>query len=341
MSDASTPLTGRTGWIISDGKAGNDVQSRAVFEALGLDVTIKSVSPQGWHKTLSPWLGVARAERFGAAGSLFQPPWPDFAVSIGRLTTPYIRELKRQAGAKTFTIILLDPKVSLKTADLFWVPEHDTLRGPNVITTLTTPHSFTKRRLSQLRERVPDAIASLPRPRVAVMLGGSNGDYVYSPAACERLAAALRALGSNGAGLMITPSRRTEAAIVETARKATEGMPRIFWDMTGPNPYPDFFAHADAFVAPADSVNMTSEPCATGQPVYVFYPDGGSAKFKRFHEALQRTGATRPLPAGLSRIEAWSYAPLNSAETIAQQIQERWQAKFPVPVSLLSQRGEG
>ncbi len=327
MADAPRPLMGRSGWIISDGKTGNDVQTRGVFDALGVKVTMKNVVPQGLHKALSPWLGVSGKEGFGKAGSSFEPPWPDMAISIGRLTTPYIRELKRRAGAKTFTIILQDPKVSLKTADLFWVPEHDNLRGANVITTLTAPHSFTERRLAELRHSVPGTIAALPRPRVAILLGGSNGDYVYSPAACARLAAALRTLGQGGAGLMITPSRRTEAAVTECARNATEGMPRLFWNMTDENPYSQFLAHADAFIAPADSINMTSEPCATGKPVYVFYPDGGSAKFRRFHEALQRTGATRPLPDSLTSIEPWTYTPLNSAEAIAHQIAERWLAR--------------
>ena len=84
-------------------------------------------------------------------------------------------------------------------ADLFWVPEHDTRRGPNVITTLTAPHSFTARRLQQLRASVPPDIAALPRPRVAVMLGGPNGDYHYTPAALARLASALQSLVRLGA----------------------------------------------------------------------------------------------------------------------------------------------
>ena len=53
---------------------------------------------------------------------------------------------------------------------------------------------------------------------------------------------------------------------------------------------------------------MTGEPCATGKPVYVFAPEGGSPKFTRFHEALRRHGATRPLPDRFERLETWSYA---------------------------------
>ncbi|WP_291004158.1 mitochondrial fission ELM1 family protein [Hyphomicrobium sp.] len=324
MPDTHGVLDGRKCWIISDGKAGNDAQTVGVASALGVDITVKRVAPSGIHKLLSPWIGVASRERFGKEGSLFAPPWPDIALSIGRLTTPYIRALKRHAGERTFTVILQDPKVSLGTADLFWVPEHDRLRGPNVITTLTAPHRFTAERLETMRRAMPPDIAALPQPRVAVLLGGSNGDYLYSVGALERLAHALSALGNDGASFLITPSRRTEPAIVECVRAATERFPRIFWDRTGDNPYPHFLACADVFLAPADSVNMTGEPCATGRPVYVFHADGGSAKFARFHKALERHGATRRLPEPCKGIEQWNYRPLNSAPEIAREIARRF-----------------
>lgn len=317
-------LHGQAGWMISDGKAGNDVQSRGVLEALGVEISVKRVAPRGVRKLLSPWAGVARNERFGEPGSRFSPPWPAIAVAIGRTTTPYIRQLKWTAGRKVFTVILQDPKVSLSAADLFWVPEHDRLRGENVVTSLVAPHGFSIEKLRMLRGAMPADIAALPRPRVAVLLGGSNGDYTYSPAALTRLAKILRALRDQGCGLMMTPSRRTEPAIVTCAREATEGASRIFWSMTGDNPYPHFLAHADAFLSPADSVNMTGEPCATGKPVYVFYPDGGSPKFRRFHAALEQHGATRPVTGVINKLERWSYEPLNSANAIAAEIERRW-----------------
>jgi mitochondrial fission protein ELM1 len=160
-----------------------------------------------------------------------------------------------------------------------------------------------------------------------VLLGGPNGDFRYTPAALARLASALRSLGRLGAGLMVTPSRRTPAEIATFVDKATDGLQRMFWHGEGENPYPQFLAHADAFIAPADSVNMTGEPCATAKPVYVFEPEGGSRKFTRFHEALRRHGATRPLPDSFERFEAWSYPPLNSSETIAAEIARRWRKR--------------
>lgn len=325
MRSVLEAVKGRRAWIISDGKIGNDVQSHGVAGAMGLVIEVKPVAPRGVYKATSPFGPVDPRERFGTSHSQFCPPWPDFAFAIGRLTTPYIRALKRHAGLATYTVILQDPKTSARTADLYWVPEHDKRRGPNVITTLTAPHGFTAARLGELvRQPLQPALEALPRPRVAVLLGGPNGDYRYDDASLARLGAALRSLAALGAGLMVTPSRRTPAFVTEAVVTALTGTGAYVWNGAGENPYPQFLAHADAFVVPADSVNMTGEPCATGRPVYVFEPEGGSAKFTRFHAALRRLGATRPMPERFETLEAWSYPPVSAADEIALRIAERW-----------------
>ncbi|MEQ1716120.1 MAG: ELM1/GtrOC1 family putative glycosyltransferase, partial [Hyphomicrobium sp.] len=184
LSDAGAErlgaLAGRTAWIFSDGKAGHEIQCRGVAEALGLVATIKRIAEPGrLYKLTAPHGRPPRVAHFGKPGSDFAPPWPVIAFATGRLTTPYIRALKKRAGLATFTVILLDPKTGASSADLFWVPEHDRRRGANVITTLTSPHGFSLQRLVELRRDVPADIATLPHPRVAVMVGGPNGDYRY------------------------------------------------------------------------------------------------------------------------------------------------------------------
>src|SRR5262245_49097590 len=205
MTESLEATAGRRGWIISDGKTGNDVQARGVFDALRLDYEIKHVLPTRIWQALSPWGPVDPAERFGAPLSRFCPPWPDFAMSIGRLTTPYIRRLKQLAGLATYTVILQDPRVAAKTADLFWVPEHDMRRGPNVITTLTAPHSFTRERLRGLRTSLPSDMPALPKPRVAVLLGGPTGYSPYPRPVLVRLAAALGTLAAKALGSWLRP----------------------------------------------------------------------------------------------------------------------------------------
>ena len=55
MTEALETVAGRRGWIISDGKAGNDVQTRGVFDALRLEYEVKRVAPAGIWQALSPW----------------------------------------------------------------------------------------------------------------------------------------------------------------------------------------------------------------------------------------------------------------------------------------------
>ena len=316
------PLSGLRAWLITDDKAGMQVQARGVAEALGMSWEWKRVSPQGLWRFAAPYGPPDPRDGIGP-GKLLAPPWPDIAIATGRLSVPYVRALHRRAGVATFTVVLQDPKTGAGVADLIWVPEHDRRRGANVLTTLTAPHGFSPDRLAELRQSVPPSIAALPGPRVAVILGGKNAVYKFTEADDDRLEASIASLARLGVSFMVTPSRRSHQRLVRAVERATAGSPRFIWDGSGENPYPAFLAHADLFVVTGDSVNMTGEPLVTGRPVYVFEPSGGSAKFRRFHESLRRYGATRTLPAEVKSLDGWTYAPLDSAADIAHAIEQR------------------
>ena len=313
-------------WLITAGKAGMLTQLNAIAGTLGVEATLKRVSPRGIWGLLAPWGPVSPGDRFGAPGSAFAPPWPTIAIACGRASIPYIRELKRQAGRSCFTVVLQDPRSGPGTADLIWVPAHDQRRGPNVITTIISPHGFTLEALDALRKEGMPTIDALPTPRIAVILGGRNGVYRYSADDDARLVGALRDLTRCGASFLITGSRRTHAELLAAVDRATADAPRILWrdERDGPNPYAQFLARADWFVVTADSVNMTGEACATGRPIYVFHPSGGSAKFTRYHDSLAELGATRPLPDRISELDDWRYEPQFSATHIAQEIERRY-----------------
>lgn len=324
QSAAAGLLAGREVWIISDGKAGHELQMLGVAEALGAAPVIKRIPEPGrLYKLTAPYGPPPRAARPGKPGSPLNAPWPALALATGRLTTPYIRALKKAAGLSTYTVILLDPKTGPKTADLFWVPQHDARRGPNVVTTLTSPHRYTQKRLAALRANVPEDIGRLPHPRIAVLIGGPNGDYRFETADSARLTRLLGDLAGQGAGLMITASRRTPPGLLAAVDAATARGARILWRGEGANPYPDFLAHADAFIVTADSVNMAGEAAATGKPVHIFHPSGGSQKFDRYHAALEAHGITRRIDDATQIASRWDYAPLNSAEVIAAEITRR------------------
>ena len=322
--NTSRPLSGAKAWIITDGKAGMVVQARGVADALGLDYEMKDVHPTGIWRVLAPWGPVNPAERLGEQGSEFAPPWPQIVIATGRASIPYIRAIRGKAGPATYTVVLQDPKSGANTSDLIWVPAHDRRRGPNVTTTITSPHSFSQSRLAALRTELPAEITNLPPPRVAVVLGGKNGVYKYNEADDVRFAKSLESLAALGASFMITSSRRTHQRLVTAVDKATRNAPRILWTGEGENPYANFLAAADALIVTADSVNMCGEACATGRPVYIFAPTGGSAKFTRFHEALATRGATRELPEQFTQLETWDYSPIDAAQAIAAEIERRY-----------------
>ncbi len=317
-------LEGASAWIITDGKAGMLVQARGVADALGLDYLEKVVQPKALWAALAPFGPVGPSERLGRPGSDFAPPWPDVVIATGRASIPYVRAIRRKAGPRTYTIVLQDPKTGANTADLIWVPEHDRRRGANVITTPTAPHSFSQKRLAALRASPAEDIAALAGPRITVVLGGKNGVYKFTEADDDRLQESLSSLAQLGASFMITSSRRTHKRLIAAAEAATREAPRILWTGEGNNPYPGFLASADALIVTADSVNMCGEACATGRPVYIFTPSGGSAKFTRFHEALAASGAVRALPDRFTTLVSWDYSPLDAAVSIAAEIEQRY-----------------
>lgn len=310
-SGSSTPLSA---WVISSGKTGHDVQSLGVVEALGVDPRIVSVAPRGLYRHLAPW-GPA------APNPEFVPPWPDLAIGSSRQTVPYLRAVRKRSKGRTFTVVLQTPGISPKNFDLVWVPEHDRLRGQNVISTLTSPHRLTPERLAAAGEAWAPRLAHLKRPFVTVLIGGASGAYRFGLEEAGRLGADLRGFAQrSGASLLITASRRTGSDNMARLRESLGDVPAAVWEAGEENPYFGFMALADAFVVTCDSSNMIGEAAYTGQPVYAYELPGGSAKFARFHEGMISSGAMRWFDGALDR---WDHPPLDATRTIAEAVRAR------------------
>jgi len=92
--------------------------------------------------------------------------------------------------------------------------------------------------------------------------------------------------------------------------------PAYIWDGTGDNPYFGLLGLADAIVVTGDSVNMISEACTTGKPVYIFELAGGAgSKFSAFHDAVYARDLARPFDGAL---EDWRPEPLRETERAAR-----------------------
>jgi mitochondrial fission protein ELM1 len=323
MSGPLLPAT-TTCWVLTDGKAGDEVQCLGVAEALGLTPEIRRVAPRAPWTWAMPWGPVDPREAPGRPGSPIRPPFPDLLIASGRRTVSHLRRVKRDSGGRTFTVFLKDPRTGAGTADLIWVPRHDRLRGDNVLVTLTSPHRVSAERLAAARAAPPPPLAALQRPRVALLLGGDSRHHRFTASDIVRFTDLLERLAGEGVALMATASRRSPPALSQRVAALVQQSGGFFWDGTGENPYLPMLALADAIVVTADSVNMVGEACATGRPVFIFEPSerqsGSAGKAKAYLRGLMDHGAVRFFDGHL---ESHAYEPLNSTPVIAAAIAER------------------
>lgn len=326
-------------WVLTDGKAGDEQQCIGIAEALvrnGLDATVETrrVNPRRLFSWAMPRGPIDPREAPARPGSPIAPPFPDMLVASGRRSIAYVRHVKRASLGRCFTVVLKDPRTGPGTADFIWAPRHDRITGANVLKTLTSPHQVSQARLALSRANPPPWLTALPSPRVAVLVGGDSRHHRFAPENIAAFTAHLATLAASGVGLMGSRSRRTPEPLAHSMAGIVRAHGGWWWDGTGPNPYTDLLAHADAVVVTADSVNMISEATATGQPVLVYEPSGGHAKIGKFLDGLTAAGAVHHF---VGRLEGEAYPPLDATEEIAADILRRYAAHaarlYPQPAS--------
>lgn len=313
-------------WIITDGKVGMESQCLGLAEALGLVPLVKRTRLRWPWRHLGPTL-IRSVPRWGLSplGDDLGGPLPDILIGSGRQSVLPSLLVRRLSGGAAFRIQIQAPGIDPGNFDVVIVPSHDRLRGANVLVTRGALHRVDAGRLAAAREHFAARLDTLPHPRIAVLVGGGNDVFRLTPAVTARLAEDLAALARREAGsLLVTPSRRTGRESTAILRDRLAGIPGEVWDGSGENPYFGYLAHADAIIVTEDSVNMISEAAATGKPVHLARLEGGSAKFRRFHEGLIADGVIRPF-AG--QLETWSYRPLADMAEVTAAIRPRLAAR--------------
>ncbi|WP_416899940.1 MAG: mitochondrial fission ELM1 family protein [Minwuia sp.] len=309
-------------WVMSDGKAGMENQCLGLAEALGLAPVVKRVDIRQPWRSLPPQLWFSPLSALSPASDRLDPPWPDLLIATGRQTVALSVAIRRASQGRTFTVQIQNPTIAPDRFDLIAVPQHDRLTGANVVQTFGALNRIRQEAIETAAAAFAPTVEALPRPLIVVLLGGANKVFHMTDANVRDLGQKLKALaGESGGGLAITPSRRTEAGHVELLKAELEGVPAVWHTEDRPNPYLGWMGLGDAFVVTSDSVNMVSEACGTGKPVYVHHLEGGNAKFARFHEAMRESGRTRVLDGHLAD---WTYGPLDDTATVAALVQRQF-----------------
>jgi uncharacterized protein len=332
---AETPKLPLKIWAVSDGRAGIEAQVVGLADALSrlvpCEVTVKRVAWKGRTGRLPWWLNLFPRRWLTPESDIPGPKdgeaWPDVWLAAGRATLPLSIRAKRWSGGRTYVTQIQDPRVPSSMFDLVIPPKHDRLSGDNVLPITGSPHRVTPERLEQEAKVFKRLIDPLPRPRVAVLVGGKSKAFDLSSERAAQIAHSIQIpLEQEGGSLMMTFSRRTPepARALITAR--LRHVPGVIWNGEGPNPYFAFLAAADYILVTEDSTNMATEAASTGKPVFVLKMDGSSLKFRLFHEELERMGAARPYGGAF---HGWTYEPVNETDRAAREILARLGVEIP------------
>jgi mitochondrial fission protein ELM1 len=282
-------------WYMTTGEPGTHGQARGLARELSAHAEERLIRVSRlW--SLVP-AALFRLSLFGISriGGRLEPPWPDVLITCGRRSALAAMAVRRRSRAPMVTVHIQRPG-DPAAFDVVVAMAHDDLAGANVLRIDTALHGLRAPALAEAAIASDRRFADLPRPWIGVLLGGSTRRTSFTVGDARRLADDLAALREdNGGSLLITPSRRTPAAVVDVLNARYAADPTVFlWAGSLPNPYMPILASADHLVVTSDSISMLSEALATKARVWVFNVPGGP-RHARFVENLLAKGLVASL----------------------------------------------
>ncbi|WP_291295225.1 mitochondrial fission ELM1 family protein [Elioraea sp.] len=323
MESFTTEAAREAVWVLADPRAGTAAQALGIAERLGEPFAVK---PLGWTAlsrlpNLLPWGSLTGLT--AEARAALAPPWPKLVIAAGRRAAPVALWLKRRSGARL--VHVMRPGIAPDRFDLLVIPVHDApATTANILQVIGAPHRMTPSVLAEAAARLAPRIAELPRPRVALLVGGPVRAEGLDPALARDLATRVAGLAlAAGGSVLATTSRRTGTLAEEALAAGLDAVPHLLhrFGKAGENPYAGLLGAADAIVVTGDSVSMLSEACMSEAPVFFWSPPGlAGPRHARFHASLVAAGLAAPLADTLEGAER---ARLDEASRVAGEIRAR------------------
>lgn len=312
-------------WVLADDRAGNVSQCMGVAEALALPFEVKHIRYDRLVRLPNILRGKGLIGVDKTSTSPLMPPWPKLVIAAGRRTAPIARYIKRRSGNKTRLVQIMWPGWPARDFDIIAVPNHDKKRrGGNVFPITGSPNRVTPALLAGAKAKWQGVFAHLPKPLIALIVGGSTKGHRFTPRHAALLGQGASALAKEtGGALLVTTSRRTEPEALVALLNAISCPYYLHdWDKGGENPYFGYLAQAETLIVTGDSMSMCSEAVATGKPTYIFAPkDITSSKHGRLHQELYNKGCAKPVG---DKTAFSNYILENSTEMLAKLIKKRY-----------------
>ncbi|MDC1212465.1 mitochondrial fission ELM1 family protein [Pelagibacteraceae bacterium] len=244
-------------------------------------------------------------------------------ISCGRKSVIPSIALKKRLGKEIFTIHIQNPKVSLNHFDLIISPEHDNMKGDNVISTTGAIHYLTKKEIKENSNYL--GLEREKKKLVAFIIGGPNKYYAYSEKIIHQTFNKVKTLFTpDKYRIIVIPSYRTPAKVIKKAYDTFNFNHHVVKEVDK-KAYLSALSISDYIVVTCDSTSMISEAAITGKPVYIAMMKAvkNNYRFKNFYTKLNKLGITRELE---NNVETWSYDNLNEVNRIAPLIKSKMES---------------
>jgi hypothetical protein len=265
-------------WLLTGYRAGDNAQVIALAEALGWPFETRHFVYRRYEFITNRLLGPTLAGIDPTRSESLLPPWPDLVITAGRRNEPIARWIKAQSGNRTRLIHLGRSWTEPDHFDLIiTTPQYQVPAHAKVLEIDAPLHRVTAARLDEAAARWQSALADLPRPVIAALLGGDSPPYVFDARMAGRLGRKVIDLARRRQGSVVVATSPRTSTIATSAlegilTEAADVPSRVYrWtsDATS-NPYVGYLALADILVVTGDSMSMVAEACATGKPVQIF-----------------------------------------------------------------------
>ena len=305
------------GLLLSEGMHGMISQVEGLAKALDLDFIHEKIELNNFWKLFPPKLTPVQNFVFkNKINSKF-----DVVISCGRKSVIPSIYLKKKFKNKIINIHIQEPKVSLDNFDFVVVPEHDNLKGNNVLTSKGAVHYLTNDELNQNENYLKSRI-NTQKKIVTLILGGPTRYYDYNNQVIDNLFSKIeKNFLKNNYQAIIIPSMRTPQNIIEKAINYFD-KDQIIITNVDKKAYLSSLRISDHIIVTCDSASMISEAAITGTPIYVAQMPAikNNKRFKSFFNLFESLNIIKELN---NSIENWTYTKLNETNKIANQIKEK------------------
>jgi uncharacterized protein len=290
---ALTPTPAAPGrvWLVLGDKPGDNAQVEAVVEALGWDCERKTLQWRAPYATAKPRFRVTLDHVEAARSAALEPPWPDLVLTIGRRPSMAALWVKERSGGRTRLVLFGKPSGLMDRFDLVVAGAEVQLPPRSNLVPIRLPLTRAKDAdIEAAIARWQPRLAPLPRPLIAILVGGPTMPFVFDDEVANRLGALARKIADAGGTPYVTTSRRTPPNFVEILRLRLPPGARLFaWAQEVDNPYLGLLGLADGFIVTGDSVSMMAEVVRARKPLAILdLPLGRFGALDQWRRALTR-----------------------------------------------------